>query len=71
MEQASEAGKQHRRHRHERPRHKRWIRRVRRKLGPGRFRQIVVLCVMLALLALVCYLFMQKVTQPPPMPPPE
>jgi hypothetical protein len=71
MEQATEAGKRRRRHRHEVPRHKRFIRRVRRRLGPGRFRQIIVLMIMLGLLALICYLFMQKVTQPPPMPPPE
>ena len=71
MEQASEAGEGHRRHRHERPRHKRFIRRIRRRLGPGRFRQILVLSVMLLVLAVVCYLFMQKVTQPPPMPLPE
>ena len=68
MEQASRADE---RHHHHRPRHKRLIRRLRRRLGPGRFRQIVVLAVMLLVLALVCYLFMQKVTQPPPMPVPE
>ena len=67
-EQASADGERHRRRRHrqEVPRHKRFMRRVRRKLGPGRFRQIIVLTIMLGLLALACYMFMQKVTQPPP-----
>jgi hypothetical protein len=64
MQEASEAEDRHQRH--HRPRHKRFIRRLRRRLGPGRFRQIVVLTIMLGLLALLCYLFMQKVTQPPP-----
>ena len=71
MEEASQAGQRRRRRRHERPRHKRFIRRVRRRLGPGRFRQILILSVMLLILAVVCYMFMQKVTQPPPMPVPE
>jgi hypothetical protein len=70
MEEVTQSDREghHRRRHHHRPRHDRLMRRIRRRLGPGKLRQILLIAFLLLLLAFVVLRFVQHVAQPPPIP---